>query len=170
MDILSALRALLPTLDPMIADANHYRADQDGRGGGRVADAYNDAANSGLSYTMPTSTDPSRTYSPGAWRDYLLDQMKRNRTSNPFAASEADLSAGYPASGLSNDQRFANAPQAPASQADLASQSMQLGQQPQQQAPQGLLPAAPAANTADKSLQYLRGFLDPAAWRALTND
>jgi hypothetical protein len=106
--IVAAMRALLPTLDPMIVDANHYRADQDGQGGGRVADAYNDAANAGLAYTMPASTDPSQTHSPAAWRDYLLDQMKRNRTSNPFAASEADLSAGYPASGLSNDHRFIN--------------------------------------------------------------
>ena len=88
----------------MVRDAHYYRADYEGRGGGRVPDAYNDLAANNALLTYPNSSDPSRIrMSAAEFRDYLLDQLKRNRTANPFAVSEAQLNAAYPASGISPD-------------------------------------------------------------------
>jgi hypothetical protein len=93
-------------LDSLVQQARYYTTDQDGQGGGRVPTAYLDAANSGATYTMPHSTNPTREYLPSDWLHYLVQANKTQRTRNPFFASEADLNGGYPASGISTDHRL----------------------------------------------------------------
>jgi len=119
--------------DLLLQQARYYRADTEGRGGGRVADAYGDAAAQGGLLSLPTggvsqrpaspfpdwyynlggllpvppaSVDASREVSPSIFQNYLLDVMKKNRTGNPFYPGEAQLSAAYPASGISSEHRI----------------------------------------------------------------
>ncbi len=94
-------------LDQLANDARYWTTDQDGRGGGRVADAYADAANQGASITLPNSSAPDRVaMTAGQWRDELVRRQKANRTSNPFQPSEAQIDAAYPPSGISPDHRL----------------------------------------------------------------
>jgi len=85
-----------------------YTTDPSGAGGGRVSDAYNDAANEGLIGYAPNQGDGigGVAIDPIMWRQRINDAIRRNRTSNPFSPGEDDFNKGYGPSGISPDHRF----------------------------------------------------------------
>jgi hypothetical protein len=90
-------------LDALRRMAQFYGGDTEGRGGGRVADAYNDLANEGSQVYAPNWGERGMAINPANWRDRMIDSARSHRTRNPFAASESDLSAAYGPSGISRE-------------------------------------------------------------------